>query len=74
MKSYAKEYCLLEQAYIHDGSKSVSQVLKEAEGKVGGPVKITGFARFALRALLRCSYPLRLYYRFPPASVPVFRA
>ena len=48
MKSYAKEYCLLEQAYIHDGSKSVSQVLKEAEGKVGGPVKITGFARFAL--------------------------
>jgi elongation factor Ts len=48
MKSYAKEYCLLDQAYIHDGSKAVSQVLKEAEGKVGGPVKITGFARFAL--------------------------
>ena len=48
MKSYAKEYCLLEQTYIHDGSKSVSQVLKEAEGKVGGPIKITGFARFAL--------------------------
>ena len=36
-KSYAKEYCLLDQAYIHDGSKSVSQVLKEIEGKVGAP-------------------------------------
>lgn len=48
LKSYAKEYCLLEQAYIHDGSKSVGQVLKEIEGKVGAPVKLTGFARFAL--------------------------
>jgi elongation factor Ts len=26
----------------------VSQVLKEAEGRVGGPVKITGFVRYAL--------------------------
>ncbi|KRE16577.1 elongation factor Ts [Bosea sp. Root381] len=48
LKSYAKEYCLLEQAYIHDGSKSVGQVLKEIEGKVGAPVALTGFARFAL--------------------------
>lgn len=48
MKSYAKENCLLEQAYIHDGSKSVSQVLKEIESKVGAPVKLVGFARFAL--------------------------
>ena len=48
LKSYAKEYCLLEQTYIHDGSKSVAQVLKEIEGKVGAPVKLTGFARYAL--------------------------
>jgi elongation factor Ts len=48
LKSYAKEYCLLEQAYIHDGSKSVGQVLKEIEGKVGAPVALTGFARYAL--------------------------
>jgi elongation factor Ts len=48
MKSYAKEYCLLEQTYIHDGSKSVSQALMDAEGKVGGPIKLTGFVRFAL--------------------------
>lgn len=48
MKSYAKEYCLLEQAYIHDGSKSVAQALKEAEGKVGGPIKLAGFVRYGL--------------------------
>lgn len=48
LKSYAKENCLLEQVYIHDGSKSVAQVLKDSEGKVGGPVKIAGFVRYAL--------------------------
>ncbi len=48
LKSYAKEFCLLEQVYIHDGSKSVAQALKDAEGKVGGPIKLTAFARFAV--------------------------
>ena len=48
LKSYAKENCLLDQAYIHDPSKSVTQTLKEAEGTVGGPVKIVGFVRYAL--------------------------
>lgn len=48
LKSYAKENCLLDQAFIHDPSKTLTQVLKEAEGKVGAPVKITGFARYAL--------------------------
>jgi elongation factor Ts len=48
LKSYGKENCLLDQAYIHDPSKSVAQALKEAEGKVGGPVKVTGFVRYAM--------------------------
>ncbi len=48
LKSYAKEHCLLDQVYIHDGSKSVAQALKEAEGRVGGPIVLTGFVRFAL--------------------------
>jgi len=48
MKSYAKDNCLLDQAYIHDPSKSVSQAVKEAEGKAGGPVKLTAFVRYAL--------------------------
>jgi elongation factor Ts len=48
LKSYYKEHTLLEQAFVHDGGKSVAQVLKEAEGKIGAPAKITGFVRFAL--------------------------
>lgn len=48
LKTYYKEVCLLEQAYIHDPSKSVVQALKEAEGRVGAPIKITGFVRYAL--------------------------
>ena len=48
LKTYYKEVTLLEQAFIHDSGKSVAQALKEAEGKVGGPIKIAGFVRYAL--------------------------
>ena len=48
LKTYYKEVTLLEQPFVHDGSKSITQVLKEAEGKLGGPVKLTGFVRYAL--------------------------
>jgi elongation factor Ts len=48
LKTYYKEVCLLEQPFIHDDKKSVAQAIKEAEGKVGGPIKVTGFVRFAL--------------------------
>jgi elongation factor Ts len=48
LKTFYKEVCLLEQAYVHDPAKSVAQALKEAEGKVGGAIKITGFVRYGL--------------------------
>ena len=48
LKTFYKEVCLLEQPYVHDDKKTVAQALKEAEGKVGGPIKITGFVRFAV--------------------------
>jgi elongation factor Ts len=48
LKTYYKEVCLLEQVYVHDDKKTVAQALKEAEGKVGGPIKVTGFVRYAL--------------------------
>ncbi len=48
LKTFAKDNCLLEQAFIHDGSKTVTQVVKEAEGKVGAPIKVTGFVRYTL--------------------------
>jgi elongation factor Ts len=48
LKTFYKEVCLLEQAYVHDPAKSVAQAVKEAEGKVGAPIKISGFVRYAL--------------------------
>jgi elongation factor Ts len=48
LKTYFKEVTLLEQAYVHEPAKSVSQALKEAEARAGKPVKLAGFARFAL--------------------------
>jgi elongation factor Ts len=48
LKTYHKEVCLLEQAFIHDSGKSVAQAVKEAEGKIGAPVKVAGFVRYAL--------------------------
>ncbi|GEP11660.1 translation elongation factor Ts [Methylobacterium gnaphalii] len=48
LKSYYKEVTLLEQPFVHDGSKTVSQVLKEAEGKAGAPVALKAFVRYAL--------------------------
>ena len=48
LKTFYKEQTLLEQPFIHDDKKSVAQALKKAEGKVGGPIKVTRFVRFAL--------------------------
>jgi elongation factor Ts len=48
LKTFYKEVCLLDQSFIHAPDKSVAQALKEAEGKVGSPIKITGYVRFAL--------------------------
>jgi elongation factor Ts len=48
IKTFYKEVCLLEQPFIFDDKKSVAQALKESEGKVGGPIKVTGFVRYKL--------------------------
>jgi len=48
LKTFYKEVCMLEQPFIFDDKKTVAQALKESEGKVGGPIKITGFVRYAL--------------------------
>ena len=48
LKTFYKEVCLLDQVYVHDPDKSVAQALKEAEGKVGGAIKVAGFVRYAL--------------------------
>jgi elongation factor Ts len=48
LKTYYKEVTLLEQAYIHDGAKTVAQAVAEAAKTVGAPVALKGFARYAL--------------------------
>lgn len=50
LKTFYKEQTFLEQPFIFDdsGKKSVAQAVKEAEGKVGGPIVIKGFVRFGL--------------------------
>jgi elongation factor Ts len=48
LKTFYKEVCLLDQGFIFDDKKSVAQALKEAEAKVGAPIKIAGLVRFAL--------------------------
>jgi elongation factor Ts len=48
LKTFYKEVCLLDQAFIFDDKKSVAQALKESEGRAGAPIKIGGFVRFAL--------------------------
>src|SRR5208282_6647668 len=48
LKTFYKEVCLLDQAFIFDDKKSVAQALKESEAKAGAPIRIGGFVRFAL--------------------------
>ncbi len=48
MKSYAKEYCLLDQEFVIDPSKTIAQVLKEAEKTAGAPVALTAYVMFKL--------------------------
>ncbi len=48
LKTYAKENCLLEQAYVHDGAKTVTQAIAEAAKAAGADVKLTGYIRMQL--------------------------
>ncbi|GLK55195.1 elongation factor Ts [Methylopila capsulata] len=48
IKTFYKEATLLEQPFVHDGSKTVAQAVKAAEADAGAPIKLTGFVRLAL--------------------------
>jgi elongation factor Ts len=48
LKTFYKEVCLLEQAFVHDAAKTVAQAVKEAEAAAGAPIRITGYVRYAL--------------------------
>ncbi|MCA0422809.1 MAG: translation elongation factor Ts [Proteobacteria bacterium] len=48
LKTYYKEVCLVDQPFIHDSAKTVSQAVNEAAKAIGAPVALKGFVRFAL--------------------------
>jgi elongation factor Ts len=48
LKTFYKEACLLDQEFIHSPDKNVTQAVKEAEGKVGAPIRVTDYVRFAV--------------------------
>jgi len=48
LKTYAKENCLLEQVYVHDAAKTVTQAIAEAANKVGAAIKLSGYVRMQL--------------------------
>jgi elongation factor Ts len=48
LKKFYEDAVLLEQIFVVDGENRVGKVVAEAEKKVGAPIKITGFVRYAL--------------------------
>jgi elongation factor Ts len=48
LKKFYSEYCLLEQPFVKDDTKTVQQVLAEAARQAGGQASIKQFVRFAV--------------------------
>jgi elongation factor Ts len=48
VRKYYEEVCLLEQVFVIDQENKISKVVENAAKDVGAPIKLTGFARFAL--------------------------
>ena len=46
IEKYYKEVCLLDQAWVKDGDKSIAKFLEEKSKEVGSPITITRYARF----------------------------
>ena len=57
LKTFYKEVCLLDQGFIFDDKKSVAQAVKEAEGKVGAPIKVDGLRALCARRRHRQAEP-----------------
>jgi elongation factor Ts len=48
LRKYYEEVVLLEQIFVVDGETRIAKVVEAAAKEAGAPIKITGFARFAL--------------------------
>ena len=50
VKKFQKEVCLMEQPYIRDDKKSMTEVVCEVAKAAGGDIKVAGFSRIQLAA------------------------
>jgi elongation factor Ts len=48
LRKYYEEVVLLEQIFVIDGESRVSKIAEAAAKEAGAPIRVTGFARFAL--------------------------
>lgn len=48
IKKFYKEVCLLEQEYVKDPSKTISQLIADATNKIGEKISIRRFVRFQM--------------------------
>ena len=48
LRKYYQEVVLLEQTWVIDGESRVAKVVEEAGKKLGAPVAVKGFFRYAL--------------------------
>lgn len=48
IRKFYEELVLLKQAYVRDPSITIEQLVEQTAKSIGSPVKVTGFARFAL--------------------------
>lgn len=46
IQKYYKEVCLLDQAWVKDGDKSITKYLQEKSKEVGSPITVTRYSRF----------------------------
>jgi elongation factor Ts len=48
LKKFYEDTVLLDQIFVVDGESRVSKVIEEAAKKIGAPIKVTAFVRYAL--------------------------
>ncbi len=48
LRKFYEEFVLLEQIFVIDSENRVAKVVEAAAKEAGAPIKVTGFARFAL--------------------------
>jgi elongation factor Ts len=48
LRKFYAEVVLLEQIFVVDGERKIAKVVDDAARSIGAPIRVTGFARFAL--------------------------